>query len=137
MASTYEPDCGQYSVSDYHLVDDKAECVSFHVLPVQWSDGERQGGGEEVKIYLHGTGDNGLSKICMRVIAWKFAISSEVPEILVLSVENSWIKLGKPRKSFEDTIRSILITVHCIHYVMRNPESSGDSVWNHLCEVFR
>ncbi|KAL6194365.1 hypothetical protein ACLB2K_035449 [Fragaria x ananassa] len=137
MASTDEPDCGQYSVSDYHLVDDKAECVSFHVLPVQWSDGERQWGGEEVKIYLHGTGDNGLSEICKRVIAWKFDISSEVPEILVLSEENSWIKLGKPRKSFEDTIRSILITVHCIHYVMRNPETSGDSVWNHLCEVFR
>ncbi|KAM5554086.1 protein ENHANCED DOWNY MILDEW 2-like [Rosa sericea] len=128
-------ECQPYSVSEYHFADDKDECVSFHVLPVQWSDGERLDG-EKVEIFLHGTADNG-GDLCKHVVAWKFDISSEEPEILVLSEENSWIKLGKPRKSFEDTVRSILITVHCLHYVKRNPEKPGDSVWNHLSEVFR
>ncbi|XP_050375282.1 uncharacterized protein LOC126792847 [Argentina anserina] len=136
MASTEETKYRPYSVSEYHFVDEKAECVSFHVLPLQWSDGERQGG-EKVKIFLHGTADNGFQIICKHVIAWKFDISSEEPEILVLSEGNSWIKLGKPRKSFEDTVRSILITVHYIHYVTRNPEKSVESAWNHLSEVFR
>lgn len=136
MALSDETVCQPYSVSGYHFVDDKDESISFHLLPIQWSDGERQDG-KKVKIFLHGTADDGLQKISKHVIAWKFDLSNEEPEILVLAKENSWIKLGKPRKSFEDTVRSILITVHCLHYVKRNPEKSEISVWNHLSNVFR
>lgn len=136
MALSDETVCQPYSVSGYHFVDDKDESIAFHILPIQWSDGERQDG-KKVKIFLHGTADDGLQKISKHVIAWKFDLSNEEPEILVLAKENSWIKLGKPRKSFEDTVRSILITVHCLHYVKRNPEKSEISVWNHLSNVFR
>ncbi|PON94145.1 DNA (cytosine-5)-methyltransferase [Trema orientale] len=123
------------SVANYHFVDDKDEPVSFSVLPIQWRESEPIDG-KKLQVFLHGTADNGLQKIYKRVIAWKFDLSNVKPEISVLSKENNWIKLQKPRKSFEDVIRSILITVHCLHFVMRNPETSGKSLWDHLSKVF-
>ncbi|CAK9168592.1 unnamed protein product, partial [Ilex paraguariensis] len=54
----------------------------------------------------------------------------------VLSKENSWINLEKLRKSFEDAIRTILITLHCLHFVKKNPESSGKALWDHLSKIF-
>ncbi|CAN4117815.1 unnamed protein product [Withania somnifera] len=51
------------------------------------------------------------------------------PAISVLSKESNWIKLEKPRKFFQDTIRSILITVHSLHLLKRNPKSSGRAFW--------
>ncbi|PON62961.1 DNA (cytosine-5)-methyltransferase 1, replication foci domain containing protein [Trema orientale] len=68
-------------------------------------------------------------KIYNDVIARKFDLSNVKSEISLLSKENSWIKLQKPRKSFQGVIRSILIAVHCLHFVMRNPETSGKSLW--------
>ncbi|CAB4312452.1 unnamed protein product [Prunus armeniaca] len=50
--------------------------------------------------------------------------------------ENNWLRLLKPRKSFEDTVRSILITVQFLHYVKRNPETSYKSLCTHLSKVF-
>ncbi|CAL8992200.1 unnamed protein product, partial [Prunus brigantina] len=58
------------------------------------------------------------------------------PEIFVLSKENNWLRLLKPRKSFEDTVRSILITVQFLHYVKRNLETSYKSLCTHLSKVF-
>lgn len=124
------------SVSNYHFVDDKDEPVSFSLLPIQWSK-DNGLDGKKTQIFLHGTADNGLQKIYKRVIAWKFDLSTVKPMISVLSKENNWIKLQKPRKSFEVIIRSILITVHCLHFVKRNPETSSKSLWNHLSKIFR
>lgn len=124
------------TVSNYHFVDDRDEPISFHVLPIQWSEGERQGG-KKVKIFLHGTVDNGIQEIYKHVIAWKFDLSKGKPEIFVLSEENNWLRLLKPRKSFEDTVRSILIMVQFLHYVKRNPETSYKSLCTHLSKVFR
>ena len=124
------------SVSNYHFVDEKDEPVSFSLLPIQWSK-DNGLDGKKTQIFLHGTADNGLQKIYKRVIAWKFDLSTVKPMISVLSKENNWIKLQKPRKSFEDIIRSILITVHCLHFVKRNPETSSKSLWNHLSKIFR
>ncbi|BFG29715.1 hypothetical protein CerSpe_159880 [Prunus speciosa] len=123
------------TVSNYHFVDDRDEPISFHVLPIQWSEGERQGG-KKVKIFLHGTVDNGIQEIYKHVIAWKFDLSKGKPEIFVLSKENNWLRLLKPRKSFEDTVRSILIMVQFLHYVKRNPETSYKSLCTHLSKVF-
>ncbi|CAN6557766.1 unnamed protein product [Malus baccata var. baccata] len=123
------------SVSNYHFVDDKDEPISFHVLPIQWSEGERQDG-KKMQIFVRGTADNGLQKLYKHVIAWRFDLSNVDPEISVLSKENNWLKLQKPRKSFEEVIRSILITVQFLHYVRRNPETSGKSLWDHLSKVF-
>ncbi|XP_052178870.1 protein ENHANCED DOWNY MILDEW 2-like [Diospyros lotus] len=122
-------------VSDYHFVDSKNELVAFSELPIQWSDSEELLG-ERRQIFLSGAADNGLQKIYKQVTAWKFDLSDFKPEISVLSKENNWIRLQKPRKSFEDTIRTILITVYCLHFLKKNPNLSGRSLWNHMFEVF-
>lgn len=125
------------SVSDYDFVDDNDEPISFSELPVQWGDGERTGGNKE-QIFIHGNIDNGLQKIYKQVTVWKFDLSEANPEILVLmSKENQWMKLQKPRKSFEDTIRTILITLHSLHFLRKYPETSGRALWDHVSKVFR
>lgn len=137
MASSEdEGEAVPHSVSNYHFVNNKEEPVSFSQLPVRWNDGEGLDG-ERKQIFLHGATDNGLQKIHKQVMAWKFDLSDEKPQILVLSKENNWIKLQKPRKSFEDTIRTILITVHCLYSIKKNPELSRRSLWDHLSKVFR
>lgn len=123
------------SVENYHFADHKNEPVSFSALPILWSEDEGVDN-KNVQVFLHGSADNGLQKIYKPVIAWKFDLSNVKPEISVLSKENSWIKLQKPRKSFEDMIRSTLITVHCLHYVMRNPEASGKPLWDQISKNF-
>ncbi|XP_052177141.1 protein ENHANCED DOWNY MILDEW 2-like isoform X3 [Diospyros lotus] len=123
------------TVSNYHFVDDKEEIIAFSELPVRWSESEELQG-KRRQMFLHGTTDNGLQKIYKQVTAWKFNLSDFKPEISVLSKENNWIKLQKPRKSFEDTIRTILITVNCLHFLKKNPDSSGRSLWDHLSKVF-
>ncbi|CAL8151961.1 unnamed protein product [Prunus armeniaca] len=122
-------------VTNYHFIDDEDVPVSFHVLPIEWSEGKRQDG-KTRQISMRGTADNGLQRIYMQVIAWKFDLSNVDPVISVLSKEKHWVRLQKPRKSFEDIIRSILITVQCLHYVTRNPETSSKSLWDHLSKVF-
>lgn len=124
------------SVSNYHFVDDRDEPVSFSTLPIQWSESENPEG-EKNEVFLHGFADNGLQKVFMQVTAWKFDISKVKPEISVLSKNRQWIKLQKPRKSYEDTIRTILISVHFLHYLEKNPETSEKSVWDNLSKVLR
>lgn len=135
MESSDDEEAHPQSVSNYHFVDDKDVPVSFSVLPIQWSESESSDG-EKEQVFLHGFADNGLQKVFMQVIAWKFD-SNVKPEISVLSKDRQWIKLQKPRKSFEDTIRTILITVHFLHYVEKNPETSAKSVWDYLSKVLR
>lgn len=123
------------SVSNYHFVDHKEEPISFSILPIQWDEGERLEGSQE-PVFLHGTADDGLQKVYKQVTAWRFDICGSKPEISVLSKENVWIKLQKPRKSFEDTIRTILITVQCLHALKRNPDTSSKSLWDLLAKIF-
>lgn len=124
------------TVSNYEFVDDKDEPVSFAELTFQWNDTESLDGNKR-HVFLRGTADNGLQKIYKQVTTWKIDSSRIEPAISVLSKENDWIKLEKPRKAFQDTIRSILITVHSLHFLKRNPESSGRALWDHLSKVFR
>lgn len=133
-SSDDEVDTQPLSVSNYHFVDDRDVPVSFSVLPIKWSESESLDGKKE-KVFLHGVADNGLQKIFMQVIAWRFDLSYVKPEISVLSKDGRWVKLLKPRKSYEDTIRTVLITVHFLHYVKKNPDisaKSAKSVWDNL-----
>uniref|UniRef100_A0A5B7BBL9 Zinc finger PHD-type domain-containing protein n=1 Tax=Davidia involucrata TaxID=16924 RepID=A0A5B7BBL9_DAVIN len=125
------PDC----ITNYHFVNCKEEPTSFSILPLQWSEDEIRDG-LTTQIFLHGTADDGLQKIYKKVIAWKFELSYVLPEIYVLSKDKTWIKLQKPRKSFEDTVKRILVTVHCLHFVKKNPDAFGDALWNHLLKAF-
>lgn len=124
------------AVSNYHFVNDKDEPISFSELPVMWHE-DKTPDVRNKQIFLHGTTDNGLQKVYKLVTAWRCDLSFAKPEISVLSKENNWIGLLKPRKSYEDTIRTILITVHCLHYLKKNPEVSGKALWDYLSKVPR
>ncbi|KAI8011603.1 Protein ENHANCED DOWNY MILDEW 2 [Camellia lanceoleosa] len=136
MASSDEegeiiPDC----ITNYCLVDYKEEPISFSRLPLQWSEDEISDD-LSMQIFLRGTADGGLQQIYKKVIAWKFELSYVLPEIYLLSKDKTWIKLLKPRKSFESTIKTILITIHCLHFMKTNQEASRNAVWNHLLKAF-
>ncbi|KAF5178313.1 Enhanced downy mildew, partial [Thalictrum thalictroides] len=120
-------------VTDYHFVDDKDEPVSFAHLPMHWCE---DGSPESIEqmVFLHGVANGG--NICKQVTAWKFEVLDEQAEIYVLSKTNNWIKLHKPRKIYEGTVRSILITLDCLHFVQRNMEVTEESLWNHLQKNF-
>lgn len=123
-------------ISDYYFVGEEDEPLSFTELPIQWGESESSDDNES-QIFLRGTADNGLQKLYKPVKAWKCDLLKAKPEISVLSRDNNWIKLQKPKKSFENMIRTILITVHCLHFFKRKPQASGKSLWDHLCKVFR
>ncbi|KAM4093043.1 hypothetical protein ACB094_06G085900 [Castanea mollissima] len=106
MASDEESEIVAEFVTNYDFIDHVGNPVSFSVLPLQWSE------------------------------AWRFQLSYVQPEICVLSKEKSWITLQKPRKAFENTIRTILVTVHWLHFVKKNPEASAKSLRNHLMKTF-
>ncbi|KAK3014522.1 hypothetical protein RJ639_010072, partial [Escallonia herrerae] len=133
MASDDEAEPVSHTISEYCFVDDKDEPISFSELPVQWSDSESLDDKKKL-IFLNGKSD--IQKIYKQVTAWKFDISGSKPEISVLSKEKNWITLQKPRKSFEHTVRTILITVHSLHYLEKNPGTFGKALWDHLSETF-
>lgn len=134
-SSDDEAEVPPQAVSNYHFEDDEKVPVSFSVLPIQWSESEYTDG-ESGQVFLDGFADNGLQKVFMQVVAWKFDISSIKPEISVLSKNGrQWVKLEKPKKWFEDNIRTILIAIHFLHYVQKNPETSAKSVWGYLSKV--
>lgn len=125
------------TISEYYFCDGDDEPLSFSKLPLQWTDSESENSSPTTgAIFLRGNADNGLQKLYKQVKAWKYDFSKSNPEISVLSKDNRWIKLQKPRKSFENEIRSILITVHCLSYLKGKPEASAKSLWDHLSKVF-
>ncbi|XP_022716813.1 protein ENHANCED DOWNY MILDEW 2 [Durio zibethinus] len=126
-----------HSVSNYYFHDEKDEAVCFSELPLQLGGKESLINGGEKKIFLRGAADDGLLTICKHVTAWKFDLCNiGKPEIFVLSKENGWLKLQKPRKSYEPEIRSVLISVHCLHLLSKNPDLSGKSLWEQLAKTF-
>ncbi|KAL6529436.1 hypothetical protein OROGR_015059 [Orobanche gracilis] len=123
------------NVSDYEFISAGNESISFATLHVEWNKGEMHERQQE-QTFLSGKTDNGLRKIYKQVIAWKFDLSLDRPEISVLALEGYWIKLLKPRKPFEDIIRTVVITVHFLHYVKWNPQRSQEALWGHLNKSF-
>lgn len=123
------------SVSNYFFVDAKEEPIPFSVLPFCF-DGMDNPDMSKEQVFLHGTGDGGLQKVYKQVTAWKVGLEDAQPEILVFTKDNKWIKLSKPRKSYEGSIRSILITIHYLHFLRRKPESSEKSLWEYLRKLF-
>ncbi|CAN8252908.1 unnamed protein product [Cochlearia groenlandica] len=124
------------SASSYYFEDNDKEPVSFARLPIQWSAKEKVDG-SDIGLYLRGTSDNNLLPVYKLVKAWRFDLSNFRPEISVLTKDNVWIKLEKPRKSFEGLIRTVLITLHSLHFLRRNPQASEKSLWEHLSKSFK
>ncbi|PPR90597.1 hypothetical protein GOBAR_AA30089 [Gossypium barbadense] len=122
-------------VSEYVFVDQNGEPISFSVLPLLWNENEVIGNGK-AQVFLEGVADDGRLKIYQQVVAWRFDLSYALPEILVFSKNKKRMTLQKPRKSFVSTIRTILITIHWMHFLKKNTETPAKSVWNHLQNVF-
>lgn len=123
------------AVENYYFVDDNDVPVSFDVLPFQFDAAEGVASFKK-DVYLRGFTDGGLQKVYKQVVAWKLVLDGDSPEIAVLSTEGSWIALLKPRPSYEETIRSVLITVEMLHFVRRRPTDSEKDMWDHLYGVF-
>ncbi|KAI7744638.1 hypothetical protein M8C21_001247 [Ambrosia artemisiifolia] len=123
------------AISDYVFYDKDDDPVSFSMLPVQWNENESSSANSG-PIFLRGGVDNGLRKFYQQVKAWKYDMSITTPKISVLSKDNHWIRLEKPRKSYKNLIRTILISVHCLCFLKSKPEASEKSLWNHLSKIF-
>lgn len=123
------------NVSDFEFISGNEESVSFSTLPIEWDKGGTHDGRNE-QIFLSGKTDNGLLKIYKQVVAWKFDLPREKPEISVLSIDGYWIKLLKPRKPFLDIIRTIQITLYFLHFIKWNPQQSLKALWDYLNKTF-
>ncbi|KAG7538033.1 Zinc finger PHD-type [Arabidopsis suecica] len=124
------------SASNYYFEDDDKEPVSFARLPIQWS-GKEKVDGSGLGFYLRGRSDNGLLPLHKLVKAWRFDLSNFSPEISVLTKDNIWIKLEEPRKSYGELIRTVLVTLHSIQFLRRNPQASEKSLWEKLTRSLR
>ncbi|KAM7276367.1 hypothetical protein ACFE04_018233 [Oxalis oulophora] len=126
-------------VTDYSFVENDLP-VSFTILPVLWTKDHHDHDHDHDqslsnKVFLCGMWDDGLQKLYKHVIAWKFNLICEQPEIYVLTYDKRiWIKLLKCRKSYEPVIRTALITLYWLDCVKKLP--ADKSPWNHLRKIF-
>ncbi|KAL2319804.1 hypothetical protein Fmac_028773 [Flemingia macrophylla] len=134
-SSDEEGEIVSYLVDSYWFENEEEEFVSLSSLTLLWSISEIECD-FEANVFLRGTTGDGLQKIHKRVIGWRFELSYRQPEILVFSKDKNWINLQRPRKCFESTIRTILVTVYCLHFVKWNPEESRISIWNKMQKDF-
>lgn len=124
-------------VDSYWFENEKEEFVSLSSLTLLWSISETVCG-LKAQVFLRGTtDDDGLQTIHKQIIGWRFELPSGKPEISVLSKDKSWITLQRPRKCFESTIKAILVTVYCLHFVKWNPEESQICIWVKMLKAFR
>jgi hypothetical protein len=124
-------------VSDYIFVDKDKHAVCLSVLPIRFAEDADADEAPECKfsVFLRGTADPGVP-VYQQVVAWKLGLQGRQPEIAVLSKEGNWISLAKPRNSYEQTFRTVFITVQMLHFLRRKPEEPEKSLWNHLRKVF-
>ncbi|KAK1296741.1 hypothetical protein QJS10_CPB15g01532 [Acorus calamus] len=124
------------SITNYYFEDGNDEPVSYSVLPLLFSDD-----GDEVVpqtpkggVFLHG--EAGIAKFHRQVKAWRVDILGPAPEVLVLTKDDKWIRLVKPRRSFAEEIRKILIVVRCLHYLRRKPYTSEKLLWETVGSLY-
>jgi hypothetical protein len=130
-------DPGFNVVDKYHFEDGDGDPVCFSVLPLKFGETGEVACLDSKKVHLQGLADGLLHKVHKEVVAWRVGLDNEQPKILALSSEGKWIELLKPRKCYENTVRSILITVQMLHFVRRWPRKRKTSLLDHLSEVFR
>lgn len=123
-------------VDDYWFENDKGEFVSLSSLTLLWSINEVNCD-SETKTFLLGTVDDGFRNIHKQIIGWRFELPYDQPEISVLLKDKNWIALQKPSKSFESTIKTVLVTVYWLHFVKWNPEESRTSILVRMLKAFR
>lgn len=131
------------TVTNYYFVNGTEEPVSFSTLPLQLDNGKSKTElGTAGHLFLRGMVDGGCQQIYKKAVAWKFDLSYVYPELFVLlsASHETWIKLQKPRKSYEGMIRTVLISVHCLHFIKRwnsEEEVSREALWKYVRNTFR
>lgn len=124
------------AMENYYLVDTKDQPVCLSTLPLRLGDtGDDDVSQLKERLGLWGTADPGIKKY-KEVVAWKLGLEGKQPEIAVLAADGGWISLVKPRNSYEETIRTILITVEMLHFLRGKPDEPEKSLWSHLRKVF-
>jgi len=123
-------------VTDYEFFNQQNQRVSFACLPVVHGKNEAVDN-TNLRIFLSAFCNDGLERFYKQVFAWRYELSYRQPEISLLCKGNHWIKILNPNKQFRAVVRSILITIQCLHFVKRNPEASDESLWCHLARAFR
>ncbi|KAH9305007.1 hypothetical protein KI387_009411, partial [Taxus chinensis] len=122
-------------VENFYFTDENQELISFTVLPNDMDESEIKDGSKR-QVFLEGTADGGLQKVYKQVVAWKLSLQEQKPVVSAMVKERAWIQLQKPRKSYEEIIRSFLVSAHFLHFARRNPEASEKAYWEHLRKVF-
>lgn len=120
------------SVDNYWLEHGDESPVSFATLPYFKTGEEAM---PDKVVYLRGTQDNGM-RLYMRAVAWKLELTKDMKPVFHLKTEKYWIQLLKPRKSYEESIRSIMSVAQFLNYTLVNPNDPERVVWNHVNEVF-
>ncbi|MCO5575510.1 hypothetical protein L7F22_029311 [Adiantum nelumboides] len=120
------------SVDGYWLEYGDETPVSFTTLPFFKTDEEAL---PEKVVYVRGTQDNGM-RMYMRAMSWKLELSKDVKPLFHLKTEKYWIQLLKPRKSYEETIRSIISVAYFLNHALVNPDDSEKVVWGHVKDLF-
>ncbi|CAJ1948904.1 unnamed protein product [Sphenostylis stenocarpa] len=123
-------------VNSYWFENEKEDLVSLSCLTLLLSISSEIKCDLGEKVFLRGNTDDGLQKIYKQIIGWRFELPCGQPEISVLSKDKNWITLQRPRKCFESVIRTILVTIYCLHFVKWNPEESRISVWDKMKKAF-
>ncbi|TVU11145.1 hypothetical protein EJB05_44712 [Eragrostis curvula] len=124
------------ALENYWLVDSEKQPVCFSTLPLRLGDtGDDDIPKFKKRLVLWGIAPPGEKKF-KEVVAWKLVLEGKQPEIAVLAADGGWISLVKPKYSYEETIRTILITVQMLHFLRRKPDESEKNLWSHLRKVF-
>ncbi|GLJ27023.1 hypothetical protein SUGI_0529760 [Cryptomeria japonica] len=90
---------------------------------------------EEEKIAMAvdgGDSSEDEAEVIPKAVAWKLNLEEQKPVIYAMIKDKTWIQLQKPRKSYEELIRSFLVSAHFLHFARRNPEASEKAYWEHL-----
>ncbi|XP_072148269.1 protein ENHANCED DOWNY MILDEW 2 isoform X2 [Setaria viridis] len=123
------------AVENYYLVDSLKHPVCFSTLPLRHRDTDDV---PECKnrLGLWGTADR-IKTVYKEVVAWRLVLEGKQPEIAVLVADGGgWIRLVKPKNSYEEMVRTVLITAQMLHFLRRKPDEPEKNLWSHLRKVF-
>lgn len=121
------------AVEIYYFVDSTnvKEPVCFSTLPFQFGDTDDLPDCKK-RLVLRGTG------VYNEVVAWRLGLEGKQPQFSVLTAEGRrWVRLNRPLNSYEEMIRTVLITAQMLHFLRRKPHEPEKTLWNHLCKIFK
>eukprot|EP00249_Psilotum_nudum_P024832 c29302_g1_i1 orf=194-5161(-) len=123
-------------VDNYWLEDGQEQPISISILPLDSGDSNNVVS-PTPGIFLRGTADSGLQRVYVKAEAWKLQFSKDDKVTFsIRTKQKHWIQLLKPRKSYEELIRGLLVVAEFLDFVQKNPEASEKATWNRLNEVF-